>query len=332
MQAGGRMEPASLPPELAGDARTAAALHLLTVLRRQVMNYPIVTPQGIRLHNQYYGGTSGLRPKGVTAEWTVEQPLEGLLQTLQSLENEMEGQKTEINGEVLEPLHTEADLSPLQHVTVYRHPQHPAVQVRLMPGDFASASPYRRNPYVVHSLAGAPLTANKGWGTRRRAGDAYRDLVNFDSRMNQVVYDEQNHKAGDFFAEVFRQLQTRLLDAQTLRMGRDADLSNREIILHLAQDTGYSAKLKGADISQFTPDEIVTLSLFRLLMAYEYGTSPETAEKALLELGARFRRDTDLFEQVKENILDSSEQGLDLIDALRAADEHMLRNEEAEVK
>lgn len=332
MQPGGRMEPASLPPELADDARTTPALHLLTVLRRQVMNYPIVTPQGIRLHNQYYGGTSGLRPKGVTAEWSVEQPLEGLLQTLQSLETDMEGQKTEINGEVLEPLHTEADLSPLQHVTVYRHPQHPTVQVRLMPGDFASASPYRRNPYVVHSLAGAPLTGNKGWRPRRRAGDAYRDLVNFDSRMNQVVYNEKSHKAGDFFAGVFRQLQTRLLDAQTLRMGRDADLSNREIILHLAQDTGYSSKLKGADISQFTPDEIVTLSLFRLLMAYEYGTSPETAEKALLELGARFRRDTDLFEQVKENILDSSEEGLDLIDALRAADEQWLRNEQAEVK
>lgn len=332
MQAGGRMEPASLPPELAGDARVLPALHLLTVLRRQVMDYPIVTPQGIRLRNQYYGGASGLRPKGVSSEWTVEQPLEGLLHTLQSLENDMEGQRTEINGEVLEPLHTEADLSPLQHVTVYRHPQHPAVQVRLMPGDFASASPYRRNPYVVHSLAGAPMAGNKGWGTRRRAGDAYRDLVHFDSKMNQMVYDESKHKAGDFFAGVFQQLQTRLLDADALRMGRDADLSNREIILHLAQDTGYSTALKGADISQFTPDEIVTLSLFRLLMAYEYGTSPETAEKALLDLGARFRRDPNLFEQVKENILDSGEQGLDVIDALRAADERMLRNEEDEVK
>lgn len=332
MQAGGRMEPAALPPELADDARVMPALHLLTVLRRQVMDYPIVTPQGIRLHNQYYGGASGLRPKGVTAEWSVEQPLEGLLQTLQSLENDMEGQRTEINGEVLEPLHTGANLSPLQHVTVYRHPLHPAVQVRLMPGDFASASLYRRNPYVVHSLAGAPLPGKKGWGRRSRPGEAYRDLVHFDSRMNQVEYNEQYHKAGDFFAGVFRQLQTRLLDAQTLRMGRDADLSNREIIFHLAQDTGYSSGLKGADISQFTPDEVVTLSLFRLLMAYEYGTSPETAEKALLELGARFRRDTDLFEQVKENILDSSEQGLDLIDALRAADERMLRNEEGMAK
>lgn len=332
MQAGGRMETASLPPELAGDERIMPALHLLTALRHQVMDYPSVTPQGIRRRNQYYGGVSGLRPKGVTAEWSVEQPLNGLLQTLRKLENDMEGNRVELTGEVLEPLQTELDLSPLQHVTVYRNPRHPAVQLRMMPGDFASASLHRRRPYVVHSLAGAPLTRRTGWGIRRRVGEAYQDLVHFDSRMDRVTYDEQTHRAGDFFAMVFNRLQARLMDEQALRLGRDADLSNREIILHLAQDTGYSSKLKETDISQFAPDEVVTLSLFRLLLAYEYGTSPETAEKALLELGARFRKDTDLFEQVKENILDSSEHGLDLIDALRAADERMLRNEEGEMK
>lgn len=127
---------------------------------------------------------------------------------------------------------------------------------------------------------------------------------------------------------VFNQLQTRLMDKKLLRMGRDADLSNREIIMHLAQDTGYSDKLSGADINTFTPDDVLTLSLFRLLMAYEYGTHPETAENELLKLGARFRENSNLFEQVKENVLDSGELGLDLVEATRLADEHLIRRED----
>ncbi|MBQ3240925.1 MAG: hypothetical protein IJB00_07065 [Akkermansia sp.] len=331
MRVAGTPESVSLPPELAADARVMPALHLLTALRYQVADYPTVTPEGIRWRNQYYGGESGVRPKGMTENWVPEKPLGGLLDALQRLESGLAEQGSELVGEQLKPLSSELDLSPLQHVTVYRNDRFPAVQVRLMPGDFASSSVCRSRPYVVHSLAGAPMGNKTGWRPHDDVSKVYQDLVHFDSNPERGQYDEQAHRAGGFFAMVFNQLHTRLMSAQALRLGRDADLSNREIIMHLAQDTGYSDKLAGVDISTLTPDEVVTLSLFRQLLAYEYGTHPEAAESELLRLGARFRTDNDLFEQVKENVLDSGEYGLDLIDALRLADENLIRREDGSV-
>lgn len=328
LHSGGKIIRSELPENLAEDSRVMPALHLLMALRHQVMDYPVVTPQGIRWRNQNYGGQSGAQPNGLNHEWAAHRPLTGLLTALQKLETGMAGKQMEWAGEVLEPLHTEIDLNPLQHVTIYKRPLYPHVQLRLMPGDFASASEYRRKPYVVHSLAGAPLSRRRGWSLQGHVGEVYQDLVHFDSNLERGDYDERNHKAGGFFAMVFNQLQTRLMDKKLLRMGRDADLSNREIIMHLAQDTGYSDKLSGADINTFTPDDVLTLSLFRLLMAYEYGTHPETAENELLKLGARFRENSNLFEQVKENVLDSGELGLDLVEATRLADEHLIRRED----
>ena len=331
MQPGGAAAVSELPPEWVTDDRIMPALQLLTALRHQVMDYPYVMPQGISWRNQFYGGTSGLRPPGVTEDWKPAAPLGGLLNVLQRLETDMAGQQTELVGEILEPLNTEIDLSPLQHVTIYSNERYPAVRLRLMPGDFASASLFRRKPYVVHSLAGAPLPKSSGWRMNQEVGKVYHDMVHFDSNLERPSYDERYHKAGGFFAMVFNQLQTRLMDEQTLRLGRDADLSNREIIMHLAQDTGYSDKLNGADLSRFTPDEVVTLSLFRLLLAYEYGTNPDAAEAALLKLGARFREDETLFEQVKENILDSGEHGLDLIEATQWAEDNLIRHDDGTV-
>lgn len=331
LSAGGSPVADVLPPELAQDARVLPALHLLTALRHQVTDYPAVTPLGISWRNKYYGGQAGLRPKGMTESWEAEKPLTGLLNTLQRLENGLEGQQTELVGELFSPLGTELDFSPLQHVTVYRNRRYPSVQVRLMPGDFASAAVCRRRPYVVHSLAGAPLGNRTGWNIHDDVSRVYQDLVHFDSDMERGTYDERIHKAGGFFAMVFNQLYTRLMSREALRLGRDADLSNREIIMHLAQDTGYSDKLVNADVSAFTPDEAVALSLFRQLLAYEYGNSPEAAEAELIKLGARFREDSDLFEQVKENVLDSGQHGLDLIDAVRLADEHLIRRDDGTV-
>ena len=331
MQAGGSVSAAELPAAWAEDARVMPALHLLTALRHQVMDYPYVTPQGISWRNQFYGGSSGLRPPGVTEDWMPSAPLSGLLSTLHQLETDMGGKKTELLGETLEPLPTELDLSPLQHVTVYRNERQPSVQLRLMPGDFASASLFRRKPYVVHSLAGAPLPKSTGWRMNQDVGKVYHDMVHFSNNMERSAYDERVHRAGSFFAMVFNQLQTRLMDSRTLRLGRDADMSNREMIMHLAQDTGYSDKLTDADISRFTPDEVVTLSLFRLLLAYEYGTNPAAAEASLLKLGARLREDENLFEQVKENILDSGEHGLELIEATQWAEDHLIHNEDGSV-
>lgn len=328
LQPGGTMEAAQLPEELAEDARVMPALHLLTALRHQVMDYPAVTPEGITWRNRFYGGKTGERPNGVSEEWAAEKPLSGLLDTLQNLENGLEGKPTALLGEVIEPLSTELDMSPLQHVTVYRNSRYPAVRLRLMPGDFASASLCRRRPYVVHSLAGAPLGNKSGWGLQDNVSKVYQDLVRFDSNMERLHFDERIHKAGAFFAMVFNQLQTRLMDAETLRLGRDADLSNREIIMHLAQDSGYSDKLAGVDIGTLSPDELVTLSLFRHLLAYEYGVNPQAAEEELLRLGARFREDSNLFEQVKENVLDSGVHGLELIDSVRMADENLIRRED----
>ncbi len=331
LQPGGTMNVAVLPHELAEDARVMPALHLLTALRHQVMDYPAVTPEGITWRNRFYGGKTGERPNGVSEEWTAEKPLSGLLDTLQKLENGLGGESAELLGETVAPLSTELDLSPLQHVTVYRNRQYPSVQLRLMPGDFASSSVCRRRPYVVHSLAGAPMENKSGWGLHGEVSKVYQDLVRFDSNMERFHFDERIHKAGGFFAMVFNQLQTRLMDAETLRLGRDADLSNREIIMHLAQDSGYSNKLAGVDIGTLTPDELVTLSLFRHLLAYEYGTYPQAAEAELLRLGARFREDSNLFEQVKENVLDSGEHGLELIDYVRKADENLIRREDGTV-
>lgn len=331
LQPGGTMQVSSLPQEWQADSRILPALHLLTALRHQVMDYPLVTPQGIRWRNQPYGGTDGLRPRGLTDDWRAEKPLAGLLEAIQSLESVMDGKNTEWVGEMLQPMPSPPDLSPLRHVTIYRNEKYPAVQVRLMPGDFATAALSRRKPYVVHSLAGAPLPGRSGWKINQDIASVYHDMVRFNGNLEQLHYDERSHKAGGFFAMVFNQLQTRLMDAHTLRLGRDAELSNREIIMHLAQDTGYSDKLSGADISRFTPDEVVTLSLFRLLMAYEYSPNPEAAEAALLKLGARFREDENLFEQVKENILDSSADGLELIEATQLADEHLIRRDDGTV-
>lgn len=308
--AGGRMEDAELPPEWAADARVLPALHLLSALRCHVASSPRLTPEGIFWKGERYGGMDGRVPNRLRDGWRPSRPLDELLRMLQSIEDRAAGGSYRLAGEVFAPLNTEVSMAPLQHATVYRHPSYPDVQVRFMPGEVGDTLIARRTPHIVHLLAGAPLTTRNGWHKKLKLSRIYQSPVRFDSDMKRYSHYEQGHRTADFRDMIFNELADRLSDPEKLRLGKTAELSNAELLLHLAQDTQFSDSLRDVDAAELTPAEVRAVLLFRSLLAYEYGADPSAAEAELMKLGERFRAAPALWEQLRATLREPREKVL----------------------
>lgn len=304
---GGSLHEAELPPEMAADKRVMPALHLLTALRQCGTVYPLVTNGEIWWRKQRYGGADGLRPAGVGQDWILERPLGGILRFFEKLATQYAGKPVNVGGVRLEPLRDIADFHWLDNITVYRHPAYPGVQVRLMPGDGQSSMGVLRSPYVVQSLVGVPQVNRSQWNPDSDAEPFYRELVRFSADPRHPTTDEHLYKRKVFANSVRDTLVERLSSPEALEAGRQASMTNRELIMHMAQDSNFSALLEDMGPGELVVGEALVLKIIRDLMAYEYGNRPRTAEAKLMKIGELLRSDSRIPNIISRTLLETAE-------------------------
>lgn len=317
---GGRVTPLQeLPPELAADARVMPALRLMRHLRLYAVNQPMETEAGILWKGKLYGGETGQHPyHGPTAaDWKYRRPLDGLrtmLNTVQEVQDD--GGSVSVGGVELRGLPQAEGDAWLNHVSVYRYERsaeyeaklrrdhaekHPLTYalamvdqyarmtstLRLMPGERLSGNEQLRIPYVVHAESGLPFTRRAVWRGSESDREIYQPLAGFASELDR-------NRSGKFAERLSRryitqnveELLRRTADAESLEAGRMAAVSNRELLMQLAEDTQFSYTLENREPEALSPSEARWVRLFGSLLRYEYGGDAAAAEQVVQDAAA----------------------------------------------
>lgn len=287
----------ALPETMEGDARVKPALRFLSHMRHQFTSVPYADEFGIWWQGKRYGGTQGERPPGLGPEWTPQPLLLNFRNYLERLNQEARSENTEgvleVCGVKLRGLTSEMlDSSLLEKGTLYTNRKMPKYLLRLMPGEAYAANPYLRAPYVVHSSNGALLLPRTILRKLEERHLAFQPLRSFDSLLKRDYLDKSTLRIGrehilDLLDEVvFRRASSRAnLDAS-----KNAELSNVEIIMQLAQDSRLSDYIAQINPREMTRGEALTVSLLRNMVEYEFGRDKRRAAKELVELCRKLRR------------------------------------------
>ena len=84
-------------------------------------------------------------------------------------------------------------------------------------------------------------------------------------------------------------------------------MTNRELIMHMAQDSNFSALLEDMGPGELVVGEALVLKIIRDLMAYEYGNRPRTAEAKLMKIGELLRSDSRIPNIISRTLLETAE-------------------------
>lgn len=312
-----------LPPELAADARVMPALRLMQRLRLYAVSQPMETEQGILWRGTLYGGAEGRHPHSgqEAVDWKYRPPLDGLRTMLNTVkEVQDDGGSISVGGVELRGLDRAVGDAWLNHVSVYRYErsaerekqlrqeharEHPMTYalsmvdeygkmtsiLRLMPGERESANDLLRIPYVVHAESGLPFTRRAIWRGSEQNGEIYQPLSGFSSTLDR-------NRSGDlaerlsrrFVSDNVEELLRRTESADALESGRYAEVSNRELLMQLAEDTQFSYTLENREPEELSPGEARWVRLFGSLLQYEYGGGAAAAEQVVQDAAA-LRRD-----------------------------------------
>ncbi len=314
----GRMpEQLSLPDGLSLDARVGPALSLLRALRRYPGSRPYNRPEGIEWQGKLYGGINGEIPEALRGrgDWYASEPLTGLIHMLRKVDDIKrslpEGELPRFLGVELDGLEEVMDFSPLANVTCYRDAKNPAHVCRLMPGELNSAIEEARLPYVTHSLQGVYINRNTMLTEEGQMHKAYMPL---DRLMHFRPL-----KARVLLTETRNAWSRRALD-YTLSSALDGShawelpgkteggvVSLRELLLRLAEDSGFSESILLLEPSELTYGQLQTLKLARaLLMDLCAPYSGEKSERRR-ELYASMGRDAELREVMQRTLWTAAE-------------------------
>lgn len=305
----GDMQP--LPEFMRGDERVLTALRTLDQLRSFVVDQPYATEDGIWMHNRLYGGKRGARPEGIPASWVQDQPLTGVLNVLERVDELIRDQGTEsvkLCGVEMRPSAGLIDGLPWRTVTVYRDPSQAEMIYRLMPGDAYAASGTMRSPYVIVCWNGMYLKVPKREAVREpgevsEAMNPLRDFHVFERRpYNQKTMGQLALRGVEYTLDGIAER----AEIGARRPDSAFDLGYRELLMRFCEDTGFSWSVRQKQPEQLDAGECLALGIARELMLCCSGTDP-LAPGRLHELMSLVRDNPEMHQTLLNTLLRGNE-------------------------
>lgn len=310
-----------LPSEWDADPRLMNALDTLQVLRRFAANAPMANEDGIWWRGKRYGGAEGASPSNsfYSGNWKPRPVLEHLLALYDTIYRE-NGEFGNVNvaGTAVQGLPLQTAANWLKNVTVYRCdvPDTPGLGLeahrrrtnimRLMPGEANVPLENMRRPYVVRSAMAAPLNARSIWMADTDAlEDIYQPLNGFKAELQPLHGGDRLEIAGRrHLNEGFDMLMQRTRSEQALAGGAFAPVTNKELLLQMAEDSQFSFSLRSRKPTELTPAEAQLAALFHALLRYEYGGEAAAAQE-VVRLSNAIQNDPDAKREVRDTLLRS---------------------------
>lgn len=297
-------EAKDLPEFFRTDERVMPALHTLSALRRTVQESPYADGQGVWWNGELYGGKNGRKLKGMDESWYAVGPMENICRIFREMPEDGSSVMDFGNGISFKrrtKLPEEAFLS----TTVYRSPKYPLSQIRLMPGEREAVFSVARSPYVTHSFVGAPM--NQGW-LIRNAGEHNFFIEPLETFKGDVTREMIGHMAGWWAKQSVKSaldmLMTRTASPTDLGNSHYIELTNRELLMLLTEDTRFSASLEGRSPHELSAEEALAATWFHTFAEYETGANPKDAAKDLINLHSYFEKHPERLHAVEDMLND----------------------------
>lgn len=311
----------SLPPEIKDDERLMRAFETLQVVRRFAADAPVATQDGIWWRGVRYGGADGAKPRqgAYIKDWNPHPALEHLTALFDTIYQENgEFGNVNIAGVAVPGLSKETANEWLKNITTYRcdvpdtagqsldsHKKRTNI-LRLMPGEANVPTENMRRPYVVHSSLAAPLAARTlGTNENSSLDDICQPLKGFHSEMHRLPGgDRLEQGSRRYLCENLELLLQRTRDENALASGAFAALTNKELIMQMAEDSQFSFSLRTRKPMQLTPAEAHLAALFHALLRYEFGGDAAAAQD-VVRISKGIQSDPEIKREVRDTLLRS---------------------------
>lgn len=287
------------PEPLRSNEKLRAALRTLSDLRHAVVDFPYADKDGVWWDGVPYGGKTGNKLPGMDEKWEIHQPLSEITRLF--------GEMPEDGSVVLNlgvkdfsarPALPETAFSAM---TVYRSPDYPLSQLRLMPGDRFAQQQEARNPYVVQSFVGAPMFQGTLQDNKYTGGFFFLPLQHFGGNVTKEYV---GHMAGWRGKEALEMsldaLMERTASAEALEASRYESFPNSELLMQLTEDSRFNRSLQGRAPHELDPDEALAATWFYALARFRFGNDRGEAAQELLDIHDYMTEHPERLESVKE--------------------------------
>lgn len=287
------------PEPLRSNEKLREALRTLSSLRRAVVDLPYADKDGVWWDGVAYGGQEGNKLPGMGEDWTVHKPLSEITRLFGEMpEDGSAVLSLGVNDFSARPALPENAFSAM---TVYRSPNFPLSQLRLMPGDRFSQDSESRNPYVVQSFVGAPMRQGFMLHNGESGGFFFQPLQSF---MGDVSKEYVGHMAGwrgqEALGLMLDSLMLRTKSAEDLEASRYDSFPNSEILMQLTEDSRFDRSLQGRAPHELDPDEALAATWFYALARYQFGKDSAEAAQELLAIHDFMEAHPERLESVKQ--------------------------------
>lgn len=297
-------EGAELPEFFRSDERVMHALETLSTLRRSVHQAPYADANGVWWKGVRYGGKEGKRLLGMDSSWKATEPMANIRRLFREMPEDGSPVMDFAKG-ISFRRRAELPEHAFMSTTVYRSPNYPLTQVRLMPGEREASFPYARSPYVTHSFIGAPMADGL---LIRNDGEHNFFLTPLEDFRGDVTREMIGHMAGWWGKESVKSALAELMDRtqspERLAMSNSFPLTNREVLMQLTEDSRFSASLEGRAPHELSAEEALAATWFHTLAEYETGVDTEQAGNDLLRIHEYFTEHPEHLEAVERMLND----------------------------
>lgn len=297
-------EAKELPDFFRTDKRVMPALHTMSALRRSVHEFPYADAQGVWWNGERYGGKDGRKLNGMDDSWYVVEPMANIRRIFREMPEDGSS-VMDFGDHISFRRRTELPEDAFLSASVFRSPNYPLTQVRLMPGEREAVFPVARSPYVTHSFVGAPMEQGQ---LIRNTGEHNFFIEPLESFKGDVTREMIGHMAGWWAKQsvksALKLLMERTATPATLRDSHYIELTNREVLMQLTEDTRFSASLEGRSPHELNAEEALAATWFHTLAEYETGANPEDAAKDLINMHRYFENHPERLQAVEDMLND----------------------------
>lgn len=287
------------PERLRTDPEMREALRTLSTLRRAIVSEPYSDAEGnILWDGEVYGGKNGRKPNGVGDEWHYCEPMAEIMRIFSEMPQD--GSSVMDLGVGTFSARPSLPEKAMNGISVYRSPEYPLSQLRLMPGEYGFTESFAGHPYVVQSFVGAPMwqgtmVHNKYPGTlflipmRDFAGDVTKEYI--------------GHMAGWRGQEAVNMCLDELMrfseSPESVNDPSTISVPLSEVLMQLTEDSRFSRSLAGRAPHELTLDEATAATWFHTLARYVHGTEKSEALNELFRFNQFFREHPERMESLK---------------------------------
>lgn len=287
------------PEPLKSNERLRSALRTLSALRHAVVDFPYADKDGVWWDGVPYGGENGNKLPGMGEDWTAHPPMSEITRLFGEMpEDGSAVLNLGVNDFSSRPALPEHAFSAM---TVFRSPNYPLTQLRLMPGDRYSQDSDARNPYVVQSFVGAPMRQGFMVPNKDEGGFFFLPLQSF---AGDVSKEYVGHMAGwrgsEALGMMLDALMARTESAAALEESRYESFPNSEILMQLTEDSRFNRSLQGRAPHELDPDEALAATWFYALARYQFSDNRAEAAQELLAIHDFLEENPERMESMKK--------------------------------